>query len=68
MYAKRRRKGTLGLPRRPADVHLGRGLVVIAVVLGVVYPQWGASALLILGFDHFVIQRNGRLRRSFGQR
>ena len=68
MYAKRRRKGTLGLPRRPAEVHLGRGLVVIAVVLSVVYPLWGASALLILGFDHFAIQRNSRLRRTFGQR
>jgi uncharacterized iron-regulated membrane protein len=68
MYTKRRRKGTLGLPRRPAEVHLGRGLIAIAVVLGVVYPQWGVSALLILGFDHFVIQRNSRLRRTFGQR
>jgi uncharacterized iron-regulated membrane protein len=68
MYSKRRRKGSLGLPRRPAEVHLGRGLVLIAVVVGVVYPQWGASALLILAFDKFVIQRNRRLRFAFGQR
>jgi uncharacterized iron-regulated membrane protein len=45
-----------------------QGLAVIAVVLAIVYPQWGVSALLILGFDHFVIQRNSRLRRTFGQR
>jgi uncharacterized iron-regulated membrane protein len=68
MYTKRRRKGTLGLPRRPAEVHLGRGLIVIGVVMGIVYPQWGASALLILGFDKFLIQRNTRLKTAFGQR
>lgn len=68
MYGKRRRKGTLGLPRRPAQVNLGRGLVAIAVVLGIVYPLWGASAIVILAFDKFVIQRNSRLRPAFGQR
>jgi len=68
MYSKRRRRGTLGLPRRPAEVHLGRGLVVIALAVGVVYPQWGVSALLILAFDKFVIQRNRRLKVAFGQR
>jgi uncharacterized iron-regulated membrane protein len=68
MYSKRRRKGTLGLPRRPAEVHLGRGLVVIAVVMGIVYPLWGASAVIILAFDKFVIRRNRRLKVAFGQR
>lgn len=68
MYIKRRRKGTLGLPRRPAEVHLGRGLIAICVVVGIVYPQWGASALLILAFDKFVIQRNSKLRVTFGQK
>lgn len=67
MYAKRRRKGTLGLPRRPADVRLGWGLWVIVGLLCVVFPQWGVSALAILAFDHFVIQRT-RLRSAFGQR
>lgn len=68
MYTKRRRKGTLGLPRRPAEVHLGAGLVVVAVVVGIVYPLWGVSALSILAFDKFVIQRNRRLKVAFGQR
>jgi len=67
MYAKRRRSGTLGLPRRPADVHLGWGLWVIIGLLCVVFPEWGVSALAILALDHFVIQRTG-LRRVFGQR
>lgn len=68
MYAKRRRRGTLGLPRRPAKVHLGPGLVVISVVVGIIYPLWGVSALVILGFDKFVIQRNALLKSTFGQR
>lgn len=68
MYAKRRRKGSLGLPRRPSEVNIGKGLAVIAVVLAIVYPLWGASALIILALDHFVIQKNRRLRPLFGQR
>lgn len=68
MYAKRRRKGSLGLPRRPSEVNIGKGLTVTAVVLAIVYPLWGASALIILALDHFVIQKNRRLRPLFGQR
>lgn len=68
MYSKRRRKGSLGLPRRPAELHLGRGLIVIALAVGLVYPQWGVSALVILAFDKFVIQRNRPLKVAFGQR
>jgi uncharacterized iron-regulated membrane protein len=43
-------------------------LVVVAVVVGIVYPLWGVSALSILAFDKFVIQRNRRLKVAFGQR
>ncbi len=68
MYAKRRRKGSLGLPRRPSEVNIGKGLAVIAVALAIVYPLWGASALIILALDHFLIQKNRRLRPLFGQR
>ncbi len=68
MYGKRRRKGTLGLPRRPQNVYLGRGLAVIAVALGIIYPLWGASAIIIMGVDRFVLQKQKRLRIAFGQR
>jgi uncharacterized iron-regulated membrane protein len=67
MFWKRRRAGSLGLPRRPFDVRLARGVVISAVVLGVVYPQWGVTALVILGLDRFVIRRVPRLRTTFGQ-
>ena len=67
MYSKRRRKGSLGLPRRPVNVQMARGVGVIAIILGIVYPIWGVSALLILGFDKYIVRRTG-LRRAFGQR
>jgi uncharacterized iron-regulated membrane protein len=67
MFWKRRRPGSAGLPRRPADVHLTRNLTIGAVVLAVVYPLWGVSVLVILGIDRFVIRRVGPLRTTFGQ-
>ncbi|MEZ5266591.1 MAG: PepSY domain-containing protein [Acidimicrobiales bacterium] len=66
MFWKRRRRGTLGLPRRPVDVRLSRKLAAVGVATGIVFPQWAASALLVLGFDRFVIRRS-RLRTVFGQ-
>jgi hypothetical protein len=35
--------------------------------MAVLYPLWGASAFIILMLDKYVIRRNGRLRRMFGQ-
>lgn len=68
MYVKRRRPGSAGLPRRPADLGLANRLVLIAVVLGLIYPLWGVSALVVLAVDRFVIRRWSRTRRAFGQR
>jgi uncharacterized iron-regulated membrane protein len=67
MFWRRRRPGTLGLPRRPADVRLERGVLISAVVLGVLFPQWGVVALVVLALDRFVIRRIGPLRHAFGQ-
>jgi uncharacterized iron-regulated membrane protein len=68
MFTKRRRPGTTGLPRRPADVRLPRRLALIAGAAAVVFPQWGVTALAVLGIDRFVIRRVPRLRAAFGQR
>lgn len=68
MFWKRRRKGTLGLPRRPMSVRLGKQLTIAAVALGIVFPQWGVTALIVLGIDRFVIRSVPRLRTAFGQR
>lgn len=68
MYLKRRRPGTLGLPRRPHDVRLTPVVIGAAVAFALAFPQWGASAALILALDRFVIRRVPRLRTTFGQR
>ena len=68
MYTKRRRAGSLGLPRRPADIRLAHRLGLIALVIGIVYPLWGLTALVVMTFDRFVIRRAPRLRVAFGQR
>jgi uncharacterized iron-regulated membrane protein len=67
MFLKRRRPGTAGLPRRPREIAMANRLIAIFVVLGIVYPLWGASALIILSLDRFVIRKT-RLRTTFGQR
>ncbi len=68
MFTKRRRPGTSGLPRRPVDVKLSRRITIIAAVMAVVFPLWGACAGVVLGLDRFLLRRNLRLRSVFGQR
>jgi uncharacterized iron-regulated membrane protein len=67
MFWRRRRPGTLGLPRRPIDVRLERGALVVAVLLGIAFPLWGVVALLIFGLDRFVFRKVPALRHTFGQ-
>jgi uncharacterized iron-regulated membrane protein len=56
MWLRRRRKGSLGVPRRPVEYKTQKTVGIVAVVLGIIYPLWGMSALLLLGVD-FVIRR-----------
>ena len=67
MYFKRRRPGSIGLPRRPTNVSLTRPLWAVSIFTAVVFPQWGVTALVILAFDRFVIRRVRPLRTAFGQ-
>jgi uncharacterized iron-regulated membrane protein len=68
MWWKRRPHGKAGLPRRPVDASLQRGLIIIAVVLGVLFPLVGVSMIAVVLLDRFVIRRVPRLRRAFGMR
>lgn len=67
MFWKRRRVGSTGLPRRPVDVRLSKRLGAIALAMGIVFPQWGVTALAVLAFDRFVIRKVRPLRVAFGQ-
>ena len=68
MYWKRRPRGSLGFPRRPYDARLMRGVVIIALVLGVLFPLLGASMIVVALVDHFLIRRVPQLRATFGMR
>lgn len=68
MYWKRRPRGSLGFPRRPYDARLMRGVVIIALVLGVLFPLLGASMIVVAVVDHFLIRRVPQLRATFGMK
>ena len=48
MWWRRRPVGTLAAPPAPPNFHLGPGIVLIVVVLGVLMPLMAASLLLVL--------------------
>jgi uncharacterized iron-regulated membrane protein len=54
MWWKRRPKGSLGAPRYPSDVKINRGILVIAIVLGALYPLVGASLIAALVIDRLL--------------
>jgi uncharacterized iron-regulated membrane protein len=51
MYWRRRPRGKLAAPPRRDGDTVGKGIVVIGVVLGIMFPVLGASMLLALAFD-----------------
>ncbi len=63
MWWKRRPAGKLGAPQRLEHDRVGAGIVVIAGVLGLIYPLVGASILLFLLVD-LLLPRV--LKRRFG--
>jgi uncharacterized iron-regulated membrane protein len=66
MWWIRRPSGRAGLPKRPMNPRLPTAMVVIGLVVAVVYPLWGVSALTVVLLDRFVIRRARRLRSTFG--
>lgn len=54
MWWKRRPKGSLGAPRLPADARIGKGVLVIAAVLGLILPLTGLSILVMLLIDRLL--------------
>jgi uncharacterized iron-regulated membrane protein len=68
MWWKRRPARSVGLPRRPVDASLEKGLVILAVVLGVIFPLAGLTMVAVVLADRFVIRRVPALRTTFGMR
>ncbi|WP_425445627.1 PepSY-associated TM helix domain-containing protein [Xanthomonas pisi] len=57
MWWKRRPVGGLGVPPLPADPRSLRGLLVLLVLCGVLFPLVGLSLLLMWLFDRYWMQR-----------
>jgi uncharacterized iron-regulated membrane protein len=57
MWWKRRPKGSLGAPRVPENYRLAKGVLVIAVAIGVLFPLVGASLLVMLAIDRLLPPR-----------
>lgn len=46
-YLKRKQKGDWGTPKVPLSFKVGYGIIVIIIVLGIVFPLFGVSALIV---------------------
>ena len=64
LWWKRRPKGTTGLPRRQARSSATLGVGIIALVLAVMYPLWGASLIVVLLIDGAIQLVRQRLKKS----
>jgi uncharacterized iron-regulated membrane protein len=65
MWWIRRPSGRAGLPRRPMSPRLPVTMAVIGVIVAVIYPLWGVSALIVVLLDRLLIRRMHRLRSIF---
>lgn len=54
MWLRRRPPGRLAAPARRPDDGLARGVIVIAVALGLLFPILGCSMLLALAIDYLI--------------
>ena len=60
MWLRRRRRGALGIPRRVPDVSVTKSTGITAIVLGIIYPLWGASAVVLLACDALLRKMKSR--------
>lgn len=64
-YVLRKRKGSWSVPDVPARFRVGHGVILLMVVLGVVFPLFGLSVLIITGGEWLLKQKN---KRSLAER
>ncbi|MGF9964884.1 PepSY-associated TM helix domain-containing protein [Bacillus rhizoplanae] len=66
MWWKRKPSGTLGAPSLPKNFKLMKGVVVLILILGILFPLVGISLLVALVLDWLVIKRVPVLKKWFG--
>jgi uncharacterized iron-regulated membrane protein len=66
MWWKRKPKGKLGAPSLPKDFKLLKGVAILIILLGIVFPLVGISLLAILILDWLVIKRIQPIKQWIG--
>ena len=59
-YLKRKQKGHWGIPKVPAKFKIGYGVIISIVLLGVVFPLFGLSAILIVIIEFIRIKKRSQ--------
>ena len=52
-YLKRKQKGDWGVPKVPETLKISYGIIICIVVLGVLFPLFGTSVLLMFLWEYF---------------
>jgi uncharacterized iron-regulated membrane protein len=66
MWWKRKPSGTLGAPSLPKNFRLLKGVAVLIIILGIIFPLVGASLLVVLVLDWLVIKRIPAVKQWVG--
>lgn len=53
-YLKRKKAGTWGVPKVPKSFKIGYGVVLLIIVLGIVFPLFGVSAVVIAAVEFWL--------------
>lgn len=59
-YLKRKQKGNWGTPKVPGKFKVGYGIIACIVVLGLVFPLFGISAILIVIIEYLRTQKKSK--------
>jgi uncharacterized iron-regulated membrane protein len=60
-YLKRKPIGKWGVPKVPAKFKVGYGVIIIIILLGIIFPLFGLSVLLITLIEFFI--KKNKLKR-----
>lgn len=64
LWLSRKPEGKLGSPKAPSDKVM-KGVIVLIIILGIIFPLVGISIIVVWLFDRFVIPRVPALKRFF---
>jgi uncharacterized iron-regulated membrane protein len=66
MWWKRRPKGKLGAPSLPKNFKLEKGVAVIVIIFGLLFPLVGVSLLVVWVLDWLIIKKIPKVKQWVG--